>query len=662
MKESLKLLGVTTSGLENFGTSGKPPKHDDEIIKEAEEINNPGEKEAYLRKILEQKKAGYLKTKRYLIELIKKSDPQYACDLIISVCQSSPVDPNNYLLFAEIAFSNSAWQVAKNTLDVIAWLSKEADLEVIRKKESLLLTILDKIKKKEKDNSNDSFWYNKSPDKYWILERLYFQSKKKELADYSFELLKKHPDDKNNYEIAFKALTLLNTKEIINRYIQFIKSNLLDDNVNQNLFLGMAYYSLLDFDTSIKHLQESLKLEKTNPKALFYLSLCHLNKNNHKDFILYSQLIISAIEPSYIALYFVSSALSNFQLDKIEFPNQKIISREISVILDNLLKSNQQNTVELITGQFKKLDYYLILPYLKLYLCEMYIKNNDLLRAKEILSGCNDIEVFRLSAWIHRLEGKDDLAEGELIKYRQSWIPDKEVGLHCKLVDLELPDKAPDDLEDIFKLFKNAFDKTKEIIRQIDLEYGLNTMTCVETACQDCCKKTFPYISYTEYLYMKKWLDKQNDEYKNHIYQQSVEIVENYRKKYKKDPPFMCGESIDQQKEYPSDFVFNCPYLGENKCNIYEARPFTCRAYSYASQDGIRYKGCNYFFEQLKGATKLHDIRKVIDMESFFNFAKLTDEKLIGKRIIAPIPVWFAQSHEDVVSRLLFVVRDSDKE
>ena len=108
-------------------------------------------------------------------------------------------------------------------------------------------------------------------------------------------------------------------------------------------------------------------------------------------------------------------------------------------------------------------------------------------------------------------------------------------------------------------------------------------------------------------------------------------------------------QNIDQQKEYPADFVFACPCLRDNKCNVYDVRPFTCRTYAYTIHDGVRYKGCNYFFEQLKGATKLHDIRKVINMASFFDFAGLVDKKLIGMRVIAPIPVWFAQSYDQTL-------------
>jgi Fe-S-cluster containining protein len=223
--------------------------------------------------------------------------------------------------------------------------------------------------------------------------------------------------------------------------------------------------------------------------------------------------------------------------------------------------------------------------------------------------------------------------------------------LVCKYLDLDLPDEVSNNKEQIFEILEDAFNKTKDYIKQLDLEYGLNGMTCIETGCQDCCTKTFPDVSYTEYLYIYEWLNKQPEDFKNRIYKSSKEVVTLYKKKYGKEPPFLKGET-DIHCEYPMDFTFDCPFLGDNKCNVYEARPFACRAYGYGSRDGIRYKGCNYFYEQFKGATKLTDIRKVISIPSFYKFSRIADEKLIGKRIRAPIPVWFSQSHEEVLEKI----------
>ncbi len=656
MKESLRLLGVEDSGLENPSYTEKYKKNDDDIIKEVNKLNSVSEKENYLRGFLEKKPFGYAKSKQKLAEILKLKDPQYACELILSACQSSPIDPLNYLLFTEIATENNALQVAKATMEVVKWMCLDEHSEYKDRANKLEKLISEKILNKEFDKSKDNLWYNKQIDKYWILERLYFQSKLKELSYYTFRLLELFPENLINYYVAYKALSILDSKQELMRFTESVNKYLSSDVVNRNLYVGLAYYSLNEFKNSTAHLLETLKKEPLNPKALFYLAINYLINGNAIDFVKSSERILPQSEPAFIALYFIYSALTGVVLDKKEFPNQKNISRELSLILEKLIKNNQANIVKNIISQINKLDYFFILPYLPLYLSEIFIRQNDLDYAFDLLKHSKDSEVHRLKAWIYRIKGNDDLAEAELAKYKKDYISNKETGLHCQYISLDLPDSAPSEKNEIFKMLEYAFEQTTKFIQTMDMEYGLNAMTCVETACQDCCRKTFPYVSYTEYLYMKEWLDKQTDDFKNKILKNSREIVDLYKRKYGKEAPFISDENPDLNKEYPLDFVFECPYLGDNKCNVYNARPFTCRAYSYGSQDGIRYKGCNYFFEQLKSATKLSEVRKVINMASFFNFAKLTDEQLIGKRIIAPIPVWFAQSHEETLIKVKKVI------
>ena len=556
------------------------------------------------------------------------------------------------MLFSEIATAHNAWVVAKSALEVAQWLSYERDLETFTKTEPLLKMISEKISKGEKDNSINEFWGNKSVSKYWVLERLYYQSNVKEVIKYAFKLLNIFGEDKQNHDIVFKSILLAEEKEGFKKLIDYLADNLNNDKLTQSLYLGMSYYELSDYENSNKYLREALKIDRRNTKVLFYLALTLLMKNNIKEFIAIYESIIPIVEPMYIAVHFICSALCNYNLGSKEFPNQKNISREIAVILGRLLDSGQEQNVCFIKDQFKKLNYQKILPFLNLYLAQMFIKHNMLELAKEQLKDCSDFEVHRLYAWIYRLEGNDNLAEKELVEYRKNWLPNKNAGIHCKNVGLNLPEEVPGNLSEIFNLVTDAYDQTKKLIHDIELEYGINSMTCVETGCQDCCKKTFPYISYTEYLYMRDWLEKQTEDYKKIIYESSKKIVDLYKEKYKKDPPFMVNRKSDSKKEYPLEFRFDCPFLGENKCNVYEARPYMCRAYGYGCADGVNFKGCSYFYEQVKGATKLHDARKVLDMQSFFNFTNKTDKKLINKTIIAPIPVWFSCSHEENLEKI----------
>ncbi|MBI3590575.1 MAG: YkgJ family cysteine cluster protein [Candidatus Melainabacteria bacterium] len=652
MKESLKLLNVESAGFEDVGSASRVMKVDEDILAEAKKISDLTEQESFLRKILEKDPFGYVSSKCYLATLVKNKDPKYACDLILSACQADFLNPNNYLIFAEIAAEHKAWLVARDTLMIVKWLCSDASKDILEKLKSLNTLVLESIKNKVEDNSKDKFWSNKSPDKYSILLKLHNRSKIKKVIDYSFKLLDVFPEDKENYETVIRALSLTQNREAINRFIEYVQKNLSADIASQNLYLGIAYHFLSDFDTSLSYLQEVLKKDVINPNALYYLALNFLIKNDLKNFVSTFNKIIPPPKDYFIALYFISGAISSLEIKTTKFPDQKNISREVTLVIKKLLQNKQDELAHFIIKQFKKLNYYSILEFLQPNLAELFIRDNCFDHAREVLKDCTDFEVYRLNAWMYRLEGKEDLAEEELVKYRKSWIPDKDSGIFPRPVDLNLPDKAPDDIEQIFKFLESAYSQAKEMIHQFSLEYGLNIMTCIETVCQDCCKKTFPAVTYTEYLYMRYWLEKQSEEFKNDIYKKSNEIVNLYRERYKKDPPFVCNESSNIRKEYPYNFTFTCPYLGDNKCNIYEARPFDCRSYGYGTDDGFRHKSCKYFFDQVKAASRLTLERKAINIRSFFEFAKLTDEKLIGRRIVAPIPVWFAQSHEETLKKI----------
>lgn len=652
MKESLKLFGIESAGFEDAHSSAYEKKNDEEVLEEALKINSLQEREDYLRKILNTFPIGYVKSKRCLSELIKGSDPQFACDLILSASKCSPVDPLNYLLFGEIAVANNAWIIAKSALEVAKWLCFEEHSEILNKTESLLAVVEKKIVSGEPDNSKNDFWISKFVAKYWLLERLYFQSNVKKIIEYAFKLLKTFPEDKQNYEVVFNAFALTEDKSALNKYIEYLTENLDHEKVMQNLYLGMCYCELSEYEKSNLLLKAALKDEPRNSKAQLYLALTFLMTNQIKEFIKVYESIIPVIEPKFIAIHFISSALSNHNLGSKEFPNQKPISREVSVILGKLLDAGHNETAIYIKDQFIKLNYHIILPFLNLYMAEMFIKHDELELAKEQIKNCTDSEIHRLNAWIYRLEGKETLAEEELAKYRKYWMPNKDAGMHCKTVGLNLPEEVSTDINKIFAVLTLAYKQTKELIQQFDLEYGLNAMTCVETGCQDCCKKTFPYVSYIEYLYMKDWLEKQSPEVQKNIYDYSKKVVETYKLKYKRDPSFIFDRNVDSRKEYPIDFKFDCPFLGDNKCNVYEARPYICRAYGYGSSDGVSFKGCTYFYEQIKGASKLNDVRKVLEMQSFFNFTTEIDKKLLGKAVVAPIPVWFSCTHEENLEKI----------
>lgn len=652
MEKSLKLLNINSSGFENKFKN----KSDNEVYKEANQMLDLNQKITFLKNNLNDSSYFYIKSKRYLAELIKDIDPQLACNLLFANCRDINFFTEDYLLIAKILIQNKAWSLAKEVLEAAKMICPNLDENSLKEVLTLLAEVTEKINKNEKDYSSDILNKILIPHKFWVLDQLCRQSEIKLAVYYSFKLLNNKPINYKDIEIAYKIFSSIDNKMIFNAFIKHLKDNKELDENYKDLFLGLSYYSLSDLETSIKYLERLSKLKFNNENINTYLALSYLGKEDIDNFKSTINKTPASSDSLYVALYFISCAISEIKLDDNEFPNQKNISSEIGKIVAALLKLQKRTLVNLLIGQFKKLDIHLTLPYLYLYLAEALIKGDMLPEAKDLLKVIEekDTEVHRLYAWIYRLEKKEDLANKELIKYRTESLFNTKIpnSIQYQMVDLNLPCEISDNTEEILNLLKNAYNQTKDITNQIELEYGINKMTCAETGCQDCCKKTFPLISYTEYLYMRSWLNDQSKEYKEKIYKESKMILTLFKEKYKKDPPFLTGTNIETEVGYPFDFSFTCPYLRDNKCNVYEARPFTCRAYGYGSTNGIRYNGCSYFSAQFKSATKLHNLRKVINMKSFKDFASLTDEKLIGKSISAPIPIWFAYSHEEVLEKI----------
>ena len=224
MKESLKLLKVENPGLDELYNPIRKSKTSDDVLNEAYAISDLGERESYLRTILDKDPYGFEKVKHCLADLIKIKDPETACKLVLSAAKSTYLDSLNYLKFAEVSIANKAWLVAKDALDVAEWLKKDdSPTEVKEKLKNLADFISEKINSKEEDNSSSDFWRNKSPDKYPILLKLYNNGKLEKLHELSFKLLDISPENPRNYDTVFRILSLTNNVSHINRFIEYVR-------------------------------------------------------------------------------------------------------------------------------------------------------------------------------------------------------------------------------------------------------------------------------------------------------------------------------------------------------------------------------------------------------------------------------------------------------
>jgi Fe-S-cluster containining protein len=94
-----------------------------------------------------------------------------------------------------------------------------------------------------------------------------------------------------------------------------------------------------------------------------------------------------------------------------------------------------------------------------------------------------------------------------------------------------------------------------------------------KAGCAICCKNSYYPVSKLEYEYMKKGMEENltNDQIEQ-IKQKAIQII--------KDRTVFLKEGNDLL-----DFQYECPFLANNSCNIYENRALLCRSHGLIHQD-----------------------------------------------------------------------------
>jgi len=648
LQDLINSLGVSASGL----PGGKKPHSDESAV--------PGARVKSLGETFDRGKlpVGRVGEKLSAAARLSKDDPERAFCLLKSAAAFAPDAPGIYLMLAGIAAENKAWGMAGKACETAKWLisaSGVSDSAQTEEIELLSERIREGLAEGTGSGRQESFWATKAPDRFWILERIYYRGQERKLVDLCFKLLDISPYDPENYYAAYKALSLLGSSVQFERYAERVSSNLKDDPVEKNIFLGLAKLRTSYLAGAVGCFGSALKAAPQNLKALQGAALGSLLMGDIGAFLKTGEKIVACPpvrDASYAAIGFILSCLAENSLPVIELPEHADIARKVAEIIYRLLESGQAEIASKLEKNFARLGYFRNLPLLPICLAEIYVGRGECERALLVLQGSSDSEVHRIRARILRLERKREPAESELIEYRRKISPVRSQEFTCRVLNLKMEALvAPNSELDVLRRITDLYHQTEALINSAELEYGVSGLTCKTLGCQDCCNRTFPVVSFSEYVNIRRGLLEHTGEFRAGVEQESRSIVDLYVREYGQAPPFLF-EYAAVKESYPIGLSFRCPFLGDNSCEVYAVRPFGCRCYGYSTYNGLTMNACDYFYRQFEVASAMDPVRKVIGATSFYKNVSECDKVLIGRIALAPLPVWFAQNHEQTLKKL----------
>lgn len=582
-------------------------------------------------------------TKKEELLLTANDDIKTSLAKILEALKNNPINPKPYIEFSKIALKNNAIKLAKELCKIGLWLSYKQYESYLNEVNDLANEINQK-EQSNKDESDSKFWKSLFPNFQTVIKACYYRLYKDDFNEYSLRLLELYPKSFTYY---YAILRLLAEKELDNsKIIALINSSNQLSKTDKTLLTGIDFHYKKKINESITQLNQILKEDEHNTYALSYQCLNYIFENKYDLFKQNFLKINPQNEPLIIVLYIFNELLSkNPQMDLSTF-NQHEVLLCLKKICKNIISYKPDSFESLIPKLCE-------LKHFSPYLCELFLENNETHKAKELIHKISHPEKLRLEAWLLRLEGKESDAENLLLKYREAIDLKKGEGFFPEPTSLNLQNKKISSINDIIPTLTDIYSNTTKLTNELQKNYGLDFSTCQEAKCQDCCTYTYPYISYIEFMYMKHFTNEGKNLFSEDIKEYCIKIREDFKQKINLDIPFLKTDIPEEEKfTIPLDFHFKCPFLGDNKCNLYEGRPFTCRAYGFGSGKESKYKGCKYFLEQFTSSTNIHYLRKTIDMREFYKFAESSDKSLINKSIIAPIPIWFSYNDEELTKIL----------
>ena len=667
MNTKSAFLKTQTAGLDDLGSC----LSDIAILANVKKIPFKAKKISYLKSIIKPESKEVYSSKKCLIDLVKKDDPQLAISLSLALITESVDFPLGYIAMTEVALEHKAYSLALYMSRIAIWLSHKEFKVYLKDSHSLNAKVI-----KELSDSNDTssleMWKNLFFDRYYILEKLSHKLQAKKFASFVQRYTSLYISDNSTLIYVFRSLLGLRNKSAtidVMNYVQGLQE--LPQN-KKDLFTGLTQFILLEPESSVTSLKAAFVENTDNSVARIGLFLNYFLKDQQEDLeSMFSDIfnvpqyalkrldeLASYFGFTYVALMLLAHAC----LDrKIEIKEELLGKEGIMLEISNLFKyyclyCKEEEKIKLLYQKLCRNNIEKILPDLNLYLIEVLIEERRISLAKELLSNISNNETHRLYAWIYRVEWKEELANKELYEYRMGMkdVEPQNKHMYFKVASYNLPDIIPKGASKIVDIVKDVYSQTTNIINQIIQKHGVNNSTCFDNGCADCCSKTFPMVTYTEYLYMKKWLVDQPIDFQEKIKSKSIKIVEDYKNKFNREPAYLSGNVFEKDDWYPPGYAFTCPFLSNNQCTVYEARPFICRAYGFSTSTFDEYKGCAYFKEQFQLSTALHGYRTALDYEFFNDLAEITDKHLIGRQVSAPIPLWFSRDHEETTFKAQF--------
>ena len=440
---------------------------------------------------------------------------------------------------------------------------------------------------------------------------------------------------------------------------QFFKSKEMKESLN---FIRAEISGVKDFDRETYN-QEASKEEELfhNDKKLnsdYYSLLGHLLLGNNKELDKAFQedpLLAASIENKAIlclnslildkeikAKFFFAKTMDKYSQRRTSKNISKAIIDIVHSINLHLEDSGLQNAINSINfTELSKIVPDLLLYFLE-YLCfyDFEAKSGTILEAlinfqtEGFFGNAENCDNYymankhRLMALYYLKQKDPQAADKELLKFiklkTQTDVPSPKPQI------TPLANKKGFPAQELLSNWQEVLGEIDEIQQFIFDNTFLAQNTCEFYECDDCCRYTFPTMSYTEYLYLKEWLTKNNYPLEK-IIQKSETIQREHQNSFGSRLSILDKKKAENNirgVENPHNFKYTCPFLEDGRCSCYEARPVLCRAFGLASNNKISIKTCNFHHNQYDAFSGPDNKKYTFDLRPIQSLVQSSDKYL----------------------------------